>query len=251
MGAEVETEESSPEGPGHETPQPARQAGEGFILNQVDWVDVLATLVMAIAAVLTAWSAFQSDQWGDRMAFSLAQGSAARTEATREFTRAGQLTEVDLASFFAWLEATQTDITEGRIVVDTSYEPDPSTLSGFLYLRFRAEFRTASDAWLETRPFINPDAPPTPFAMPEYSVAEEAEAERLQALADAKYDEAQAADANDDKYVLSTIVFAAVFLFAGLSTKMRSRLGQNLMLGMGIVILLGVGIYIFTIPILA
>jgi hypothetical protein len=251
MGAEVESQEPFPEGPHHETPQPAGQAGESFRVSEVDWVDVLATLVMAIAAVLTAWSAFQSDQWGDQMAFSLAQGSAARTEATREFTRAGQLTEVDLASFFAWLEAAQTDVNEGRINPDTTYEPDPSSLSGFLYLRFRPEFRIAADAWVETRPFINPDAPPTPFAMPEYSVAEEAEAERLQALADAKYDEAQAADANDDKYVLSTIVFAAVFLFAGLSTKMRSRLGQNLMLGMGIVTLLGVGVYIFTIPILA
>lgn len=251
MSPEDGTQESSPEGPEHEAPQPVGQGGDGFALNQVDWVDVLATLVMAIAAVLTAWSAFQSDQWGDQMAFSLAQASAARTEATREFTRAGQLTEVDLASFFAWLEAAQTDVSEGRIDPDTTYEPDPSSLSGFLYLRFRPEFRIASDAWVETRPFINPDAPATPFAMPEYSVAEEAEAARLQALAGSKYDEAQAADANDDKYVLSTIVFAAVFLFAGLSTKMRSRLGQNLMLGMGIVILLGVGIYIFTIPILA
>ncbi|HSJ71936.1 MAG TPA: hypothetical protein VLA29_09865 [Acidimicrobiia bacterium] len=251
MGAEVETPESGSEGPEQEPPRPPNQTDNSFVVDRIDWVDVLATLVMAIAAVLTAWSAFQSDQWGDQMAFSLAQASAARTEATREFTRAGQVTEVDLASFFAWLEATQLDISEGRIELDASYEPDPSTLSGFLYLRFRPEFRIASDAWVETRPFVNPDAPPTPFAMPEYSVAEEAEATRLQALADSKYDEAQAADANDDKYVLSTIVFAAVFLFAGLSTKMRSRLGQNLMLGMGIVILLGVGIYIFTIPILA
>ncbi len=250
MGADVEAPESFSEGSDHGIPHSAGQAGESFRVNEIDWVDVLATLVMAMAAVLTAWSAFQSDQWGDQMAFSLAQGSAARTEATREFTRAGQLTEVDLASFFAWLEATQTDVSEGRIDPDTSYEPDPNTLSGFLYLRFRPEFRIATDAWVETMPFINPDAPATPFAMPEYSVAEEAKAERLRALADAKYDEAQAADANDDKYVLSTIVFAAVFLFAGLSTKMRSRLGQNLMLGMGVVILLGVGVYIFTIPIL-
>lgn len=250
MGTELETPGSFPEGAGRETPQAAGEAGDRSLVDGIDWVDVLATLVMAIAAVLTAWSAFQSDQWGDQMAFSLAQGSAARTEATREFTRAGQVTEVDLASFFAWLEAAQTDVSEGRIEPDTGYEPDPGTLSGFLYLRFRSEFRTASDAWLETRPFTNPEAPPTPFVMPEYAVAQEAEAGRLHAEADAKYDEAQAADANDDQYVLSTIIFAAVFLFAGLSTKMRSRVGQNLMLGMGISMLLGVGVYIFTIPIL-
>lgn len=216
----------------------------------VDWVDIAATLVMAVAAILTAWSAFQSDQWGDQMSFSLAQGSAARTEATREFTRAGQLTAVDVASFFAWIDALQTEVAEGTIDASAGYSPDPETVSGFLYLRFRPEFRTATDIWVEARPFVNPDAPPTPFAMPEYQVAEEIEAQRLQERADAKYQEAQDADANDDKYVLSTIIFAAVFLFAGMSTKMRSNLGQNLMLGFGLVLLIAAAAYIFTNPIL-
>lgn len=215
----------------------------------IDWVDVIASLVMALAALLTAWSAFQSDQWGDQMSFSLAQGSAARTEATREYTRAGQLTEVDVASFYAWLELLQNDVESGAVDVSSGYTPDPDTFSGFAYLRFRPDFAVAVDAWLQLQPLQNLDAPPTPFRMDEYRIPEAEEAERLEAEADAKYAEAQSADAYDDKYVLSTIVFAAVFLFAGLSTKMRSNLGQNLMLGFGVVVLIGAGIYVFTIPI--
>jgi hypothetical protein len=216
----------------------------------VDWVDIIATLIMAVAALATAWSAFQSDQWGDTMSFSLAQASAARTEATRSYTRAGQLTTLDVSTFLAWVEQVSTEVKAGEIDVSSGYQPDPSTISGFLYLRFRPEFKTAMDAWIATRPFITPDAPPTPFAMPEYQVAESAEADRLQEEAAEKFAAAQAADANDDKYVLSAIIFAGLFLFAGLSTKMRSRLGQNLMLGFALLLLVAGTVFILTVPIL-
>ncbi len=217
--------------------------------ESIDWIDIVATIVMAFAALATAWSAFQSDQWGDTMSFSLSEAAAARTESTRAFTRAGQLSEVDVSTFIAWLEAAHGELAAGEIDVTDGYQPDPATLSGLLYPRFRPEFRTAMDAWLATRPFISPDAPPTPFAMDEYQVAEEAEADRLQQVADDKAALAHAADDNDDKYVLSTIIFAGIFLFAGLSTKMRSRIGQNMMLGFSIVLLVAGVVYILTVPI--
>jgi hypothetical protein len=183
------------------------------------------------------------------MSFSLSEAAAARTESTRAFTRAGQLSEVDVSTFIAWLEAAHQELADGVIDVTDGYQPDPDTLSGIFYARFRPEFRIAMDAWLATRPFISPDAPPTPFAMDEYQVAEEAEAERLQQVADDKAALAHAADDNDDKYVLSTIIFAGIFLFAGLSTKMRSRIGQNMMLGFSIVLLVVGVVYILTVPI--
>jgi len=215
----------------------------------IDWVDIVATIVMAFAALATAWSAFQSDQWGDTMSFSLSEAAAARTESTRAFTRAGQLSSVDVSTFIAWLEAAQSELAAGEVDLSDGYVPDAASLSGFLYARFRPEFQAAMDAWLATRPLLNPDAPPTPFVMDEYQVAEAAEAEQLQELADEKAALAHAADDNDDKYVLSTIIFAGIFLFAGLSTKMRSRIGQNMMLGFSIVLLFGGVVYILNVPI--
>ena len=215
----------------------------------IDWVDIVATIVMAFAALATAWSAFQSDQWGDTMSFSLNEAGAARTESTRSFTRAGQLSSIDVATFLAWVEAVQRESAAGEIDTTDGYQPDPETLSGFLYARFRPEFRTAMEAWLATRPLLNPDAPPTPFAMDDYQVAEEVEAQRLLEEAQAKSAAAHAADDNDDKYVISTIIFAGIFLFAGLSTKMRSKLGQDLMLGFSILLLLLGIIFLLTVPI--
>jgi hypothetical protein len=214
-----------------------------------DWVDVVATVIMAVAAIATAWSALQSDQWSDTMSFSLNAAGAARTEASREFTRAGQLTSVDVATFVAWVEAVEREgIPTGEEGTGT-YEPDPNSASGFLYLRFRPEFRVAFDAWLATRPLLNADAPPTPFAMEEYLVAETVEAERLQQQAEDKVAEAQAADRNDDRYVLSTLIFAGLFLFAGLSTKMRSRVGQVSMVGVALLFLVGGIIYLVSVPV--
>lgn len=217
--------------------------------TSIDWVDIVATIVMAFAALATAWSAFQSDQWGDTMSFSLSEAAAARTESTRSFTRAGQLSEVDVSTFIAWLEAAYQELADGEIDVSDGYQPDPDTLSGIFFARFRPELRTAMDAWLATRPLANPDAPPTPFAMDEYQVAEEVEAERLQQVAEDKAALAHAADDNDDKYVLSTIIFAGIFLFAGLCTKMRSRIGQNMMLGFSVVLLVGGVVYLLTVPV--
>ena len=217
--------------------------------ESIDWIDIVATIVMAFAALATAWSAFQSDQWGDTMSFSLSEAAAARTESTRNFTRAGQLSVVDVSTFIAWVEAAQSELADGEIDATDGYVPDPATLSGFLFARFRPEFRTAMDVWLATRPLLNPDAPPTPFAMDEYQVAQEVEAERLLQLAEDKAALAHAADDNDDKYVLSTIIFAGIFLFAGLCTKMRSRIGQNLMLGFSIVLLIAGVIFLLTVPI--
>ena len=54
-------------------------------------------------------------------------------------------------------------------------------LADFYFKRFRAEFRPAVDAWVATRPLKNPNAPLTPFAMPQYKLAARAEAERLDA----------------------------------------------------------------------
>lgn len=246
----VEVEAEGGEAPVETVPAGTSPSADGGVFGSFDWVDVIATVVMAVAALLTAWSAFQSDQWGDTMSFSLAEASAARTEATRTYTRAGQLSQADLATFFAWLQEAQREMAVGEIDVSSGYEPEPDTLSGFLYQRFRPDFKAAMDAWLATRPFITTGAPATPFVMPEYRVAEADEAERLQDLAAEKYTAAENADANDDKYVLSTIIFAGIFLFAGLSTKMRTRLGQYLMLGMAIVLLIAGAVFLVTVPIL-
>ncbi len=217
-----------------------------------DRIELIATIVLAIATILTAWSAFQSGKWGGTQSVNFSEAGAARTESTRFDTRAGQLAQIDVAMYIDWVSALVEDI-ESRAIPALSpgtYEPTPGTISGFLYLRFRDEFRPAIDAWIATDPTNNANAPPTPFVMEEYSVADADEADRLAAVADEKAQAARDANQTGDNYVLTMVLFASVLFFAGVSSKMNRPRNRMLVLGFGLVTLT-VGIVILvTLPIL-
>ena len=120
------------------------------------WVEIVATVLLALAAVATAWSSYQANRWNGEQAKAFSRGNALRIEAHRAAGLAESQTEVDVATFIQWVDATATDDAE---------------LAEFYLDRFRDEFRPAFDAWMATDPFTDPDAPPTPFAMDEYRLA--------------------------------------------------------------------------------
>jgi hypothetical protein len=89
--------------------------------------------------------------------------------------------------------------------------------------RFSNEFKVAFDAWLKTRPFSNPNAPPGPSFMPEYrnpqilqSVAANHEARRI-------FDEGTAARKQSEEYTGTTVVLATVLFLVALSPRFQSR----------------------------
>ena len=49
----------------------------------VDWLELVAVLLLSITAIMTAWAGFQSSKWGGAMSISFAQASTARIEAAR------------------------------------------------------------------------------------------------------------------------------------------------------------------------
>jgi hypothetical protein len=58
--------------------------------------ELLEAVLLAIAAVLTAWAGFQSTKWSGVQADSYSRAGAARTESVRASTTAGQLTAIDV-----------------------------------------------------------------------------------------------------------------------------------------------------------
>jgi len=68
-------------------------------------VELFATILLAVAAVATAWSTYQSTQWRGQQAVSTSKGTAARIESSEAATRAGQLTQIDIATFVQWTDA--------------------------------------------------------------------------------------------------------------------------------------------------
>lgn len=224
---------------------------KGFF-HTSDRVELVATIAIAIATILTAWSAFQAGKWGGTQAINFSEAGAARTESTRADTSAGQLAQIDVAMYLDWIQALATEAKEGEIpsIEAGLAEAIPGTVSGFLRIRFREEFVPAIDAWIATDPVNNPDAPKAPFEMKEYVIAKSVEADELSALADQKSQDARDANQNGDNYVLTMVLFASVLFFGGVSSKMGSRRNQILMLGFGIVVLVAGVVILSTLPIL-
>ncbi len=200
-------------------------------------LELLATVVLAVATVLTAWSAFQSGKWSGVQATAFSEAGAARTESTRASTTGGQLATIDVTLFAQWAQAISTGNTE---------------LSEFWSERFRDEFKPAIEAWIGDEDVNDPSSavpPGTPFELDEYVLEDLVESERLANEADDLAAKARQANQRSDNYVLTTVLFASVLLFAGISTKFASDTVKILALGAAIVILIGAAITVLTFPI--
>jgi hypothetical protein len=202
--------------------------------DQRDWIEIVAAVLLALAAVATAWSSYQATRWNGEQAKAASRANALRAEATQAAGRADSQTEVDVATFIQWVDAEATGDDE---------------LAAFYAARFRPEFRPAFDAWLATDPLSSPDAPPTPFAMDEYRLDAAAEAERLDAEAEVFSAAVRRNVQRAGNYVLGVVLFAVALFFAGMSTKLRGRGARTGMLVVGCLVFVGTAAWIATFPV--
>ena len=221
--------------------------------EKTDRLEQIASIVLAVAVVLTAWAAFEAGKWGGEQSIKFSEAGAARTESTRADTRAGQLAQIDVAMYIDWVTAFSNDLRDGLIPDIASadaYEPTQGTVSGFLFLRMREEFRPALLAWLATDPINNPNAPPTPFDMPDYVLADAVEADRLTEVADQAAVDARTANQNGDNYVLTAVLFAAVLFFSGVASRLENRWNRRVVSLIGIVAVVIGAVILINLPIL-
>jgi hypothetical protein len=211
--------------------------------------ELIEAILLSVAAILGAWTGFQATKWSGVQANEYSVASATRIEASRAAERADQERLADVVTFTEWLAAGEREgILDQPAEPGDPYVPDPELLSGFLYERFRPEFAVAVDAWVATEPRINPDAPPTPFAMPEYDLAADQDAIRLEQEADDHAADARQANQRSDNYVLMTIMFATVLFFAGISSKMDTARARIFLLGMGTMVLVVAAVIVLSFP---
>jgi hypothetical protein len=199
-----------------------------------DWIEIAATVLLALSAVATAWSSYQAARWNGEQAKSSSAVNKARIEAARASDLANAQTEVDVATFSQWVDA---------------YARKESFLADFYFKRFRKEFKPAVNAWLATRPLRNPAAPLTPFVMPEYRLAATADAERLDARAEALAAQVRRNIQRSTNYVLGVVLFAVALFFAGMSTKLTGPGPRKALLIVGWVVFTGAAAWIAASPV--
>jgi hypothetical protein len=171
--------------------------------------------ILALAALATAWSGYQASLWDGTQSSNYTQASGSRTNAAQHRTEANQFRLADLSVFENYIDA----------VLDEDEE-----VADFYSQRFRDEFRVAYDSWIALDPLNNPDAPTSPLGMPEYQLASDLEADRLEARADELFAAGEEANTISDIYTLTTLLFAAVLFFAAISERFEYPKAQVILL---------------------
>jgi hypothetical protein len=197
-------------------------------------VEVFATILLAVAAVATAWSSYQASRWNGEQAKATSTINKLRIEAARAQGLSEAQKQADLATFTQWVDA---------------YVLGRTELRDFYFKRFRKEFKPAVVAWIATRPLKNPGAPLSPFVMRQYRLAAEAEAKQLDAEANASSALKDSYIQRSTDYVLAVVLFAAALFFAGMSTKVPSPRQKEALLAIGAIIFLGTLVWIATSPV--
>lgn len=169
-------------------------------------IEVLEAVVLALVAVMTAWSGFQAAKWDAKSAQEYALASRTNVLSQEQATLAGQDHLYDVMTFQAWVDATLTA---------------KPKLAAFYERRFRGEFRTAFAAWMRLHPFTSPSAPPGPTFMPEYRTAKAAKSALLGKQASRYFDLGVKTREIGDEFVRITVFLATVLLLTALSQRFK------------------------------
>jgi hypothetical protein len=196
--------------------------------------EIAATVLLALAAVATAWAGYQASQWHGEQALASSRATATRIESARASGLANRQVQVDVATFTQWLDA---------------FAREEAGLAAFYRRRFRDEFRPAFERWIASRPLRNPAAASTPFALPEYRLAAAEEADRLEARAGAAGEEVRADVGRAEEYVLAAVLFATAIALAGIGARLRLFPVRVAVLAIGWALFLGTVAWLATFPV--
>ncbi len=198
------------------------------------WTDLLAVLIVVTATVAASWSGYQAARWGGVQSIYFTEASGKRVESTRASAQANTEALVDISLFDSWLEA---------------YARDDQELASFLADRFRAEFKPAFEAWLILSPRSAPDSIRTPFELPQYKLASQEEADRLEQEASDLLAKGKEANQQSDDYVLNTVILVSVLFFGGIAQRFNRPSVRSVLIVFGFAMLIYGLVHIATYPI--
>ena len=182
-----------------------------------DLVELAATVIMSLAVLVAAWSAYQASLWGGVQSASASEYTGSLTESSEVTTLISAQAEADAQAISAWLIMAAEDNERGM---------------QFLEERFGDPLGPAFDAWMAGS--TDGDLPPgVPQDMPEYeeglAVLLEAKAFHFTAATEAAETAAEA-NRTGDGYVFVTVIMASVLFFAGVGMKLSGKATRITML---------------------
>jgi hypothetical protein len=169
-------------------------------------VQICEAVLLAIVTLTAAWAGYSAARWSTESRVEIAESSTLRNLATRADLEANTLRNFDASTFNAWFIAFTLNSPQKEVVAER---------------RFRPAFRVAFNAWMATNPLHNPHAPPGPTYMPQYKLAPQTQANKLDNEASAKFSAGNQAGVTSDNYVQITVFLAAVLFLVGIGSSFK------------------------------
>lgn len=203
----------------HEKKDKRRAAGEEKERLE-ERLEIIEAFLLAIVAIATAWSGYQSARWDGHSAKNYAQASAYRVDGDNLVALGGQERLHDISTFNTWLQAK----TSGS-----------EKMAELLERRFSVDFEPPFKAWLATDPFNDPGAPPGPAFMPQYINHLEKEGAELRRQASEAFESAQSAREAGEDYVRLTVFLATILFLVAIAQRFTKKLPRFGILGIAVI----------------
>lgn len=170
-----------------------------------DLLQIVAAILLGIAATLTAFSAYRSALTDGNALQGYTVASQKLADSNFFYGQGNQVEAGDRALFVAYATASQ----EGN-----------TDLADYLVTLMRPELSDAVDWWNATDEAVTPfdDLEGNPYVVGDY-----ADGENLANESKDAYEEASAADEQGDKLELATVFLALTLFFGGIATLFRRR----------------------------
>ena len=190
-------------------------------------VEILEAILLAVVAVATAWSGYQTARWDGRQAHLYGLSAKERAAENRATTLSGQQRLYDTSTFGFWLQEKVAGNREAAALFER---------------RFRPEYRVAFRAWLRTDPLHNARAPAGPLFMPQYHNAAAERAIQHGKQATAAFEEGTKARERGDHFLRNTVLLATVLFLTALAQKFKVLRVRLALIGVAACLLV-VGLY--------
>ncbi|MDH3500177.1 MAG: hypothetical protein OEM97_08650 [Acidimicrobiia bacterium] len=201
-----------------------------------DALEVIAALLLGLAAVAIAWSAYQASLWGGIQDTALAESVLLSNRAVDEFQLADTTLAFDQALFVNLVVL----LTESGVTAEEFDGFVNDGLGGFILDNMSEQADVATTDW-----FLN-DLP-LPFD-DTYQDVLYAEANRLADESSVSFETASGANRHSDDWVLASTILAAVLFLAGISTALRSRGTRKILMAGSTILFLGSIAFMLTLP---
>jgi hypothetical protein len=172
--------------------------------RRIEITEIIEAVVLGLVALATAWSGYQAAKWDGESALEYAEASRLNVEAQQMRTESTQYLQYNADTLDSWLQAT----TSGN-----------EELAALLENRFTPEYKEAFEAWVETDPLTDPDAPPGPGFMPEFEDSRAERAAETEEEAHHAFALGVETRATAEKYVRITVILAAVLFLVAIGQR--------------------------------